>query len=69
VRATRPARLLVALVGILDRYWGPLGLGVVVLLEVFVFAPRGDQMATLVAGIVGAGLMVGWLGPGSGLRL
>lgn len=61
MKATPPARVLVALVNGLDRYWGLVGVAVVVLLEAFVFAPRGQTTAMIVGGIVGAALLVGWL--------
>jgi hypothetical protein len=48
-------------VDFLDRWWGPLGLGVVVALEVFVFGPRGMVEWMIGAGIAGAALLVGWL--------
>jgi hypothetical protein len=65
MKATRPARALVFLVDMQDRYWGLLALLVVVVLEAGVFAPRGMTEAMLGGGIVGAGLLVGWLWGGS----
>jgi hypothetical protein len=61
MRATPPARALVWLVHFLDKYWGPIGLVVVVLLETMVFAPRGMVEWMIGGGIVGAGLLIGWL--------
>jgi hypothetical protein len=61
VKATPPARLLAFLVDTLDRYWGLLGVVVVIVLEVFVFAPRGMLEAMIGGAIVGAALLVGWL--------
>ena len=61
MRATRPARALAFLVDALDRYWGLLGLAMVVVLEALVFAPRGMVEWMIGAGIVGAGLLIGWL--------
>lgn len=68
MRATPQARLLAAVVDVLDRYWGPIGVAVVVVLEVFVFAPRQSPLAMLLGGIVGAALLTAWLGGGSGWR-
>jgi hypothetical protein len=59
MRATRPARALAFLVDALDRYWGLLGLAVVVVLEALVFAPRGMVEWMIGAGIVGAALLIG----------
>ena len=61
MKATPPVRALAAILTGLDRYWGPLGMVVVVALEAFVFAPRGQSMAMIVGGIVGAALFIGWL--------
>jgi hypothetical protein len=61
VKATPPARVLVRLVDLLDKFWGLLGLAVVVALEVFVFGPRGDVEWMIGAGVVGAGLCIVWL--------
>ena len=66
MRATPQARLLVATLDLLSRYWGPLGVAIVVALEAFVFGPRQQPEAMLAAGIVGAALLVGWLVAGSG---
>ena len=41
MRATPSARALSWFVDFLDRFWGLVGLVVVVLLEVLVFGPRG----------------------------
>ncbi|MCX6364855.1 MAG: hypothetical protein NTW58_11955 [Actinobacteria bacterium] len=61
MKATRPARALAFLVDALDRYWGLLGVIVIVVLEAVVFAPRGMTAAMIAGGIVGAGLLIGWL--------
>ena len=61
MRATRPARALAWAVDALDRYWGLLGVAVLVALEVFVFAPRGMVEWMIGGGIVGAALLLGWL--------
>lgn len=61
MKATPSARLLAALLEWLDRYWGPVGVAVVVALEVFVFVPRGQVMAMIIGAIVGAALLVAWL--------
>jgi hypothetical protein len=61
VRATPPARALVWAVDVLERYWGPIVLGVVVVLEALVFAPRQQTLAMIGGGIVGAAAMVVWL--------
>jgi hypothetical protein len=61
MKATPPARVLVALVNGLDRYWGLVGVVVVAALEAFVFAPRGQTMAMIIGAIVGAALLVAWL--------
>jgi hypothetical protein len=61
VRATPPARALAWVVDALDRFWGPLVLLVVVVLEATVFAPRQLLMAMIVGGCVGAAAMVVWL--------
>jgi len=61
VRATPPARALALLVHVLDRYWGLLGVVIVVALEALVFAPRGMTEAMIGSGIVGAAMLVGWL--------
>lgn len=66
MKATRPARLLAAVVDLLDAWWGLIGLAIVVALEIFVFGPRGQTTLMLVAGIVGAGLLLGWMAGGSG---
>ena len=49
MRATPQARLLVATLDIVSRYWGPLGVAVVVALEAFVFGPQGQPEAMLAA--------------------
>ena len=61
MRATPQARLLAAALDFLSRYWGPLGVAVVVALEAFVFGPHQQPEAMLAAGIVGAALLIGWL--------
>jgi hypothetical protein len=61
MRATPPARALAWVVGALDRFWGPLVLLVVVVLEAAVFAPRGLMLPMIVGGCVGAATMVVWL--------
>jgi hypothetical protein len=61
MKATRPARALAWMVYALDRYWGLVGVAVVVALEVFVFAPRGMVEWMIGGGIIGAALLVGWL--------
>ena len=61
MKATPPARALVFALGVLDHYWGLIGLGVVVVLEAVVFAPRGMVEWMIGAGIVGAALLVVWL--------
>ena len=66
MRATPSARALSWFVDFLDRFWGLVGLVVVVLLEVLVFGPRGMVEWMIGAGIVGAALVVGWLAGYSG---
>ncbi|MDI9598273.1 MAG: hypothetical protein QM323_02085 [Acidobacteriota bacterium] len=66
MKATPHARALAWLVDFLDRYWGLVGVAVVVTLEVTVFAPRGMVEWIVGAGIVGAALLVGWLAGRSG---
>jgi len=66
MRATPPARALSRFVDFLDRFWGLLGLAVVVALEVFVFGPRGMVEWMIGAGIAGAALVIGWLAGESG---
>ena len=66
MKATPPARALAWSVDFLDRFWGLVGLAVVVALEVFVFGPRGMVEWMIGAGIVGAGLLIGWLAGYSG---
>jgi hypothetical protein len=61
MKATPPARALVWSVDFLDKYWGLIGLAIVVALEVFVFGPRGMVEWMLGAGIAGAALFLGWL--------
>lgn len=61
MKATRPARALGWLVDIADRFWGPLGVVIVAALEVFVFVPRGMDLAMLIGAAIGAGILVGWL--------
>jgi len=41
MRATPPARALAFVISVLDRYWGLIGVIVVVVLEAVLFAPRG----------------------------
>jgi len=53
--------VLAAIVTGLARYWGPVGVVIVIALEAFVFAPRGQLMAIIIGGIVGAALFVAWL--------
>ena len=48
-------------VDVLDKYWGLIGLAIVVALEVFVFGSRGMVEWMLGAGIAGAALLIGWL--------
>ena len=50
MRATSPARALVFLIDVLDRYWGLLGVLVIVALEALVFAPRGMTAAMIGGG-------------------
>lgn len=65
MRATPPARALAWSLDVLDRFWGPVVLVVVVVLEVAVFGPRQLTLAMIMSGIVGAAAMVVWLfGPG-----
>jgi hypothetical protein len=46
----------------LDRFWGPLVVVVVIVaLEVFVFAPRQMTMQMIWCGIIGAAVAVAWL--------
>jgi hypothetical protein len=61
VKATPPARALARLIDFLDRYWGLIGVVVVVALEVFVFGPRGMVGWMIGAGVAGAALLIGWL--------
>jgi hypothetical protein len=61
VKATPSARALAWLVDFLDRFWGLVGLAVVIALEVLVFAPRGMTMAMLLGGLVAAGIMAVWV--------
>ena len=61
MKATPPARAFVWSVDFLDKYWGLIGLAIVVALEVFVFGPRGMVEWMIGAGVVGAGLLIGWL--------
>jgi hypothetical protein len=61
VKATPPARALVRLVDFLDKYWGLIGVAIVVALEVLVFGPRGMVEWMIGAGVVGAAILIGWL--------
>ena len=61
MRATPATRALAWSVDFLDRFWGLVGVAVVVALEVFVFGPRGMMEWMIGAGIVGAALLLGWL--------
>jgi hypothetical protein len=61
VKSTPATRVLAAAVNTLDRYWGPLGVAVVVALEALVFAPRGESLAMIVGAVVGTALLVAWL--------
>jgi hypothetical protein len=61
LKATPPARALAWSRGFLDRFWGLLGLAMVVALEALVFGPRGMVEWMIGAGIVGAALLIGWL--------
>ena len=61
MKATPPARALAWSVDFLDKYWGLIGVAVVVALEVFVFGPRGMVEWMIGAGIAGAALLIGWL--------
>ena len=61
MKATPPARALAFVVDMLDRHWGLLGLGRVVVLEATVFAPRGMTGWMFGSGIVSAALLVGWV--------
>jgi hypothetical protein len=58
MKATRPARLLSWAVSAADRFWGLLIVVVIVVLEVFVFAPRGMFEAMIGGAIVGAAVAV-----------
>jgi hypothetical protein len=69
VKATRPARALAWLVDFLGRYWGLVGLAIVLALEAFVFGPRGMVEWMIGAGIVGTALVVTWLGGTYAYRL
>jgi hypothetical protein len=61
MRATPATRAFSWSVDFLDRFWGLIGLAVVVALEVFVFGPRGMVEWMIGAGVVGAALVIGWL--------
>jgi len=61
MKATPLVRVLVALLAVLDRFWGLIGLAIVIGLEAFVFAPRGQFMAMIIGAIVGTALFLGWL--------
>ena len=61
MRATPTARAFAWTIDFLDRFWGLVGLAVIVLLEVAVFGPRGMVEWMIGAGVVGAALLVGWL--------
>ncbi len=62
MRATPATRALAWSIDFLDRFWGPIGVAIVVALEVFVWGPRGMVEWMIGGGVVGAGLLVGWLG-------
>ena len=66
MRATPLARALSLPVDFLDRFWGLIGLAVIVALEATVFGPRGMVEWMIGAGIVGAALLIGWLVGSSG---
>jgi hypothetical protein len=61
MRATPATRALAWSVDFLDRFWGPIGVAVVVALEVLVWGPRGMMEWMIGGGVVGAALLVGWL--------
>jgi hypothetical protein len=61
MRATPPARAFSWSVDFLDKFWGLIGVAIVVALEVFVFGPRGMVGWMIGAGVVGAALLLGWL--------
>jgi multisubunit Na+/H+ antiporter MnhC subunit len=65
MRATPAARAFSWSVDFLDRFWGLIGFAVVVGLEVFVFGPRGMVEWMIGAGVVGAGIVVAWVGMGA----
>jgi hypothetical protein len=66
VRATPSVRALAWSIDFLDRFWGLVGLAVVVAREALVFGPRGMVEWMIGAGIVGAALLIGWLVGSSG---
>jgi hypothetical protein len=68
VKATPPARALAWIVDVLDRFWGPIGLAICLLLVALVFAPRGMVEWMLGAAIVGTALVVVWIGSGARWR-
>ena len=61
MRATPAARALVATLDVLDRFWGPIAVAVIVALEALYFGPRGMVEWMVGAGVVGAGLLVAWI--------
>ncbi len=61
MRATPATRSLAWSVDFLDRFWGLIGVAIVVALEIFVFGPRGMLEWMIGAGVVGAALLLGWL--------
>ena len=67
MRATPPAARSPGSIDVLDRFWGLVGLVVVVALEVFVFGPRGMTEWMIGGGVVGARCVVGWLADSCGL--
>jgi len=60
VKATPPARVLAWSVDLLDTYWGPIAVSLIVTLEVVVFGPRGMVEWMIGAGVLGAALLVSW---------
>lgn len=61
MKATPPARVLAWSVDLLDTYWGPIAVSLIVTLEVVVFGPRGMVEWMIGSGVLGAALLVGWL--------
>ena len=61
MKATPAARALSWSVDFLDRFWGLIGVAIVVALEGFVWGPRGMVEWMIGGGVVGAALLVGWL--------